>query len=187
MMNAISTDRAGGPAPRRTAAIAMAAVALLAVACGGSPGTSNGGGSTQAHSLTSQVLAFARCMRSHGVSSFPDPDSSGALPKTDVADLAVSNPEFPAARRACGHLLPNGGQPTRAQSQQAWNDMRDFAHCMRAHGVPSWPDPTETSPQDHRPFFNVPAGIDPDAPQITTRVNACRHVLHANNPLVTLQ
>jgi hypothetical protein len=58
---------------------------------------------------------------------------------------------------------------------------------MRSHGVPNWPDPTDTSPQDHRPFFNLPASIDPNAPQITTRVSACQNVLHASNPLVTLQ
>jgi hypothetical protein len=126
-------------------------------------------------------------MRSHGVANFPDPEIGGELPKSQVARLAAGNPAFAASHRACAHLLPNSNQPSQAQVQQAWNDMRIFARCMRSHGVPNWPDPTFTSAQDHRPFFNTPANIDPNAPLITTRIASCRHVMHPNNPLVTTQ
>jgi hypothetical protein len=185
--------------PTRTAASIIAAVglALLAAACGGSPGshmaqlgstttkssTSSSSGAAQQH----EMLAFSRCMRSHGVPNFPDPNSSGMLPKSQVAQLTASNPQFPAAHRACEHLLPNGGQPTQAQVQQAWNDMRNFARCMRSHGVANWPDPAATSQQDQRPFFHLPDSINPNAPLITTTIRACQHVLQANNPLVTTQ
>ncbi len=185
------------PRPARTAAgvIATVGLALLAAACGGSPGSHVAQlGSTTTKSSTSspsansqQVLAFSRCVRAHGVPNFPDPNSSGVLPKRQVAQLTAGNPQFPAAHRACEHLLPNGGQPTQAQVQQAWNDMRNFARCMRSHGVPNWPDPAPTSQQDQRPFFHLPDSIDPNAPQITTKIRACQHVLHANNPLVTTQ
>jgi hypothetical protein len=185
------------PRPARTAAaiIATVGLALLAAACGGSPGSHVAQlGSTTTKSSTSspsansqKVLAFSRCVRAHGVPNFPDPNSSGALPKRQVAQLTAGNPQFPAAHRACEHLLPNGGQPTQAQAQQAWNDMRNFARCMRSHGVPNWPDPAPTSQQDQRPFFHLPDSIDPNAPQITTKIRACQHVLHANNPLVTTQ
>jgi hypothetical protein len=192
-------------AARITVALTAAAgLALLAAACGGSSasqvarlgattvaasssGSPNAGGASGSQSPSSQLLAFSRCMRSHGVAKFPDPNSSGVLPKRPVAELAASNPKFPTAHRACEHLLPNGGQPTPAQARQAWNDMRKFARCMRSHGVPNWPDPTATSPQDQRPFFHTPESIDPNAPQITTKIRACQHLLHANNPLVTTQ
>jgi hypothetical protein len=187
------------------AMVTAAGVALLVAACGGSSGShvaqlgstaaqaasssgpSSGGGATNVHSPGSQMLAFSHCMRSHAVASFPDPDSSGVLPKAQVAGLAAGSPQFVPAHRACGHLLPNGGRPTSAQVRQAWADMRSFAHCMRSHGVPNWPDPTDTSPQDHRPFFDTPAAIDPTAPRITARIDACRRVLHGGNPLVTTQ
>jgi hypothetical protein len=183
----------------RTAAVitATSALVLLAAACGGAPGSHMAQlGSTTTKSSTSSsaagaqqngMLAFSRCMRSHGVPNFPDPNSSGALPKRQIDQLAASSPQFPPAHRACEHLLPNGGQPTQTQVQQAWNDMRNFARCMRSHGVPNWPDPAATSQQDQRPFFHVPDSIDPNAPQITTKIRACQHVLHANNPLVTTQ
>jgi hypothetical protein len=188
--------RRARPRPVRTVAaiIAIAVLALLAAACGGSlgkhvtqPGSTTSSTSSAAAAQQNGLLAFSRCMRSHGVPNFPDPDSSGVLPKSQIAQLAAGNAQFPAAHRACEHLLPNGGQPTQAQVQQAWSDMRNFSRCMRSHGVPNWPDPAPTSQQDQRPFFHLPDSIDPNAPQITTKIRACQHVLHANNPLVTTQ
>ncbi len=184
-------------AAARGAIIATVGLCLVAAACGGSSGSHVAQlGSTTTKSSTSPqgaaaqqngVLAFAACMRSKGVPDFPDPDSSGVLPKRQVAQLAASSPRFVPAHRACEHLLPNGGQPTQAQVQQAWNDMRNFARCMRSHSVPNWPDPTATSQQDQRPFFHTPESIDPNAPRIATKIRACQHVFHANNPLVTTQ
>jgi hypothetical protein len=133
------------------------------------------------------MLAFSGCMRSKGVPNFPDPNSSGVLPKRQVGQLAASSPRFVPAHRACEHLLPNAGQPTQVQVQQAWNDMRSFSRCMRSHGVPNWPDPGVTSAQDNRPFFNLPASVDPNAPQVAATMRACQHVMHASNPLVTTQ
>jgi hypothetical protein len=164
------------------AVIATAAVTLLASACGGSHG------SPAAQPGSTKLLAFSSCMRSHGVSSFPDPASNGELPKRQVAQRAASDPAFVPAHRACSHLLPNGGQPSGAQTRQAWTDMRTFARCMRSHGVARWPDPTATSAQDERPFFHTEeVGIDPNAPQVAAKIRACQHVLHTNNPLVTVQ
>jgi hypothetical protein len=171
-----------------SARIGLAAVGALAVALTGCGGSKSGRvASDAARTAQGATLDFARCMRSHGVVSFPDPSSGGALPKSEVARLAAADPRFPAAHRACGHLLPNGGEPSPAQVEQAWNDMRDFARCMRSHGVPSWPDPAVTSQQDSRPFFHVPESVDPTAPRITARIGTCRHLLHADNPLTTTQ
>jgi hypothetical protein len=170
------------------AILAVAALSLLAAACGGSSGSHLAQPDSSTGPPSSRLLAFSRCMRSHGVSSFPDPNGKGELPKSQVAQLAAGNPEFVPARRACGHLIPDAGQPSGAQVRQAWSDMRNFARCMRVHGVARWPDPTPTSRQDQRPFFRTEeVGIDPSAPQVTAAIDACRHVLHWSNPLVTLQ
>jgi hypothetical protein len=51
-----------------------------------------------------QALAFARCMRTHGVPSFPDPTFSGGGPTgapTGVDQTPVS-PAFRSAARVCG-------------------------------------------------------------------------------------
>ena len=188
------TRRAGPRRRRAAAAIVIAAgLALVAAACSAHSSAGAGGsgdpvGSSNSPPATSQkVLAFSACMRSHGVPNFPDPDSSGVLPKGEIAQLLASNPQFPAAHRACEHLLPNSGQPSQAQVQQARNDMRIFARCMRSHGVLNWPDPAPTSRQDQRPFFHVPASINPNAPQIISKVRACQHVFHQSDPLDTTQ
>ena len=125
----IRRPRRAWPPTARTAAaiIATASLALPAAAFGsGSPSSTVAGGSTTARaSALSQstnvqkALAFSRCMRSHGVPKFPDPNSSGAIPKVSLQQLGVSSTAFQAAQRACQHLLPNSGQ-----SSQAWDRWR---------------------------------------------------------------
>lgn len=172
--------RRAWPPPGRTAAtvIATAALALL-VACGGSPstgsgGSSNAGGSTSSQSTSSQALAYTHCMRQHGVPNFPDPDSHGVLPKVGPDQVGVSQSKFQAADRACAHLL----QPTQAQTQQLMTAMRNFAQCMRTHGVQNWPDPTTGSngPATGQPVFDI-SGIDPNSPQIQTPADDCFHLI----------
>jgi hypothetical protein len=51
------------------------------------------------------MLAYARCMRAHGVSNMPDPDSRGHLAIGPGTGVAVNSPRFRAAFRACGSKL----------------------------------------------------------------------------------
>jgi len=124
-------------------------LALVAAGCGagGSPGSqvaqlggttaqpaasssSDAGGSPSSRSPTSQPRAFSRCVRSHLVPRFPDPDSSGVWPKSRV-ELVAGNPSFQAATHACGLLLPYGGPgvpPSPAVVQQIRTDMTKFGH-----------------------------------------------------------
>jgi hypothetical protein len=58
------------------------------------------------------ALAFSKCMRSHGVSTFPDPQfgSGGAvrisLKATPGSNLDPNSPIFQRAQQKCGSLLP---------------------------------------------------------------------------------
>ncbi|HEY3962551.1 MAG TPA: hypothetical protein VGL84_08495, partial [Gaiellaceae bacterium] len=76
--------------------VAVAGFALLAAGCGGgkSPGVASGVGATTTTSAQTGTAAFARCMRSNGVPTFPDPVSSGEIPKVQVVAAAKSNPKF---------------------------------------------------------------------------------------------
>jgi hypothetical protein len=173
--------RASPPAARTAAAIiAVAAMALLAAAaCSSSPSSTGSGRSTNAGgSANSQIgINYANCMRSHGVPKYPDPDSSNeaanGLPKVSLQQLEVSSSQYQAAQNACAHLLPNGGQQTQAQSQQDLNAMRRYAQCMRSHGVPNWPDPTDDSAAGWG--FNLVHvhGFDPNSTQIDNKMNEC--------------
>jgi|ERR1700691_2244090 len=106
---------------RRASLLAvMAGTAVLAVACSGGSSTGSGGftgpsgpaaGSSRvAAPAASQkdLLAFSRCMRSHGVKNFADPNSPGVL---GASGINGNSPAVQAAIKACQHLLPSGGIP----------------------------------------------------------------------------
>jgi hypothetical protein len=120
-------------------------------------------------------------MRSHGVSRFPDPSSSGAIPKVSLQQLEVSSSQFQAAEKACQGLLPPGtdDQFPAGEVQQLLLGMLRFGQCMRSHGVPNWPDPTTDS--EGRPIFPLPAaGIsrqEARSPRVTDAAGKCQHLL----------
>lgn len=157
------------------ALIATAGVAVLLSACGaGTPATaasgapSRPGGSTQLR----QNLTFARCMRAHGVPSFPDPNSStGEFDKATLGHLAATNAGYGSATRACQHLLPTSrqGGPTAAELQQARAQGLSFARCVRAHGVPNFPDPGS----DGRIPDPATVGINQGSPKFEAANQAC--------------
>jgi hypothetical protein len=162
--------------PRRlipTSVLAAAALSLVAAGCGG------GGSSTTAATTTqSGTAAYARCMHSHGVPNFPDPTSSGEIPKDKIVPLAGS-PQFQVAERACLHVMPASGlgpqktaQPTRVRLA----DALAFARCMRARGFPSFPDPTNQG--QLTPQMATAAGIDLHQPDLLRAGLACVPVTH---------
>jgi hypothetical protein len=64
----------------------------------------------QQRQFMAQALKFSQCMRSHGITDFPDPTANGGITITKNAgtgsDLDPNNPQFQAAQRACQHNLP---------------------------------------------------------------------------------
>jgi hypothetical protein len=111
-------------------------------------------------------------MRSQSVSQFPDPDSSGVIPKVTPEQLGVGDSQLQTAESACGYLL----RPTSPQVQQTLSGMLDFAHCMRFHGVRNWPDPNTDS--DGQAVFDLQGRINPDTPRMDTVSGRCAHLLH---------
>jgi hypothetical protein len=63
----------------------------------------NGGRPTPAQvgQYRSVMLIYARCMRAHGVSNMPDPDSRGHLDIGPGTGVAVNSPKFQAAYQIC--------------------------------------------------------------------------------------
>ena len=159
--------------------------ALLAAACSASP-SSRGSGSpanTGASATSASAVRYTTCIRSHGVPDYPDPDGSGQLPKitpANEAQLGVSQSRFNAAQTACQHLWPYQG-PTQEQERQELTDALRFARCMRAHGVPGFPDPTTNSDSGRVEFVisSSQDGFDPQSPQILAKVRVCERGLPA--------
>jgi hypothetical protein len=176
--------RAWPPTARIAAAIILtAALALLAAACNGSPSSAGLGRSSKAGgSQISQLLAFARCMRSHGVPDFPDPSSASKFP--GAQQLGVGSARYRSAVNACQHLLPNAGNgPNQAELEQERTALLPFARCMRSDGVSDWPDPSVFTNSDGETavVFNfIGTGLDGNgfnSPQVQAEVNACQHLL----------
>jgi hypothetical protein len=198
---AMRRPRGAWPPLARTAAaiIATAALALLAAACasGSSPSSASGPSNTGGSAGSPSAVAYSACMRSHGVPNYPDPDSSGQLPKTDAQLLGVSTSQYQAAQQACQHLLPADGSlqqqehqcmqnsecPPALVQQMMTGDMK-LARCMRSHGVPNFPDPTNGGSSG--PVFNITqAGISDAAShtsQFETKLTECGRMAGANAP-----
>ncbi len=169
-----SSDCGRGPRRpwlRQAAALAaMACIALLATACGSSPAASATGGPTRQQA----ALAYARCMRSHGVPDFPDPDSNGNF---HLDNNSVSSQET-AANQVCNHLLNVGTQLNAAQTQHTLSQLVKYAQCMRAHGVPNFPDPQITNGGVGVPggftFDTSGLGLHQKSPQYQAAARACQ-------------
>ncbi len=152
---------------RPTAALAPIAMVALISACGSSApagtDTSRAGGTTLAASAR-QAVKFAKCMRSHGVSQFPDPSASGKLTIDAVANgssVNTSTPAFTQAISACKDLEPAGFTGSKRSSPQQQAALR-FARCIRANGVKDFPDPLPNGPlvdTNRIPSSNAPGGM----------------------------
>lgn len=155
-----------------------ASVCVLAVAGCGSSGHKPSGSS---HAQT--LLAFSECMRSHGVSSFPDPSGSGGI-NIQGTGLNPFSPSFKAAQTTCARLLPGGGPGTRRASAQQTQQLVALSQCMRNHGVSGFPDPTSTPPSSPQGysiiegvasnlFLLVPDTISVDSPAFKQAAKTC--------------
>jgi hypothetical protein len=163
-----------------TPATAGIVISLGLAACGSStPGT------VSAASKRSDVVAYAQCMRTHGVPNFPDPGingqgglaitqsrRAGSGPSLTVNGVAVSSPAFQSAMQSCRRYLPNGGHPP-ALSAARRQAMLRFSQCMRAHGVTNFPDPTFMPGGGARLQLSPASGIDPSSPVFQTAQKAC--------------
>jgi hypothetical protein len=155
---------------------ALAAVALISAGCGssGPSGTGTGKNATG----QDKAVKFAKCMRSNGVSEFPDPGASGKLTIDAVANgssLNTSTPAFKQAISACKNLEPAGFMGSKRSSQQQLAALK-FAQCIRENGVKDFPDPANGQPlvDTYRiPSSNTSAGMT----ILNAAMHKCGHVL----------
>ena len=126
------------------------------------------------------ALAFARCMREHGV-DMPDPDTSGGGgvvkfggTSSAGAKIDVDMQKFQDANTACKDLLGDAGPQNMSPKQQ--QEMQDqalaFSRCMREHGV-NMPDPTFGGQGQVTMKVDSGTGIDPSDPKFEAAQQAC--------------
>lgn len=161
------TDRGTVRRRARALAAALTVAGLLAAGCGGGrdKGHEQAPVATSTADAYRQAVAFARCMRAHGDPAWPDPGPGGAFPN-DNGSLDKSSPRYKKASAACRNLAPAGPPPATFQAQ--YRRLLKFAACMRAHGVPKFPDPVL---DQHGVGFS--GDMDVESPQYRTAHQAC--------------
>jgi hypothetical protein len=134
-----TTGRARNGRSCNSVSIALAAMGCVAViaACGsaGKPGGTSGS--------RDPALLEAQCMRSHAVPNFPDPSPGG--PSVIPNWINPQAPALKSAEKACARYLGGGGRRG-SGSESEKVELLNLANCMRAHGLPSFPDPTTSPP-----------------------------------------
>jgi hypothetical protein len=179
---------------RRCLAVGALGVAgLLAAGCssgptggGGHPGTpvaANAAGASDGGfgPKLARLIVFAGCMRTHGVPGFPEPiaqrNGKPVFAVRNGSGVNQNSPQFRRADQACRSLLSGlGGAQITAQDQV---DYLRAAQCMRAHGVPDFPDPVFASGAVR---FPLPASLDIHTPQVQRAVAICRTLIPRGLP-----
>jgi hypothetical protein len=167
--------------------VAGAAFGVLAAGCGGagsagvasvaSPPTA--GTTTVENGALAGTLAFARCMRSHGIPNFPDPAANGAFDKSKLQQLGVSVGRMRAIEdSACNYVFENGGAGQTITPADR-GDYIKAAACMRSHGFPAFPDPTF---QNNHVETNIPSSTDQDASRFKSAAAICTKLIPAGLP-----
>jgi hypothetical protein len=119
--------------------------------------------------------AYAACINAHGAQARAIPGGGVGLILTPA-----TRGRLPAAQKACRKLLPKGGLPaqTPAQNAQFRAQALKLAQCMRANGVPKFPDPSANG----NLLITPSSGIDPQSPQFQAAQKACARYFPGGAP-----
>jgi hypothetical protein len=194
--DAVRHQAAGSPgACARFRLVGVVGVVLLVIGalagCVNGPTSTTGssagaGGSTT--SVTDGLLAYTKCMRTHGEPNMPEPSVSANGGHVSVnisakpgAGFDPRSAQFTAANKTCNHLLPRSASipngPTITPADQA--DYLKAAGCMRSHGVSNFPDPTF---QNNSIAFKTQTSIDTNSPQYKSALATCEKLIPAGLP-----
>ena len=148
--------------------ISCALAGLALAACGGSGSKAN---ASAAQDNEKQVVAFAKCMREHGVNiSTPNGPGGGPL------KINGTNPQvMQAAQKACERYRPRGGKEKLSPAERAAREdaVRNFARCMRSHGIEVQTD-TRNGGVGIGIHLN---GVRPESPAFQAAQKACEGYL----------
>jgi hypothetical protein len=151
----------------------LAACAVLQAGCGASA-ASTGTGSASAAS--SPVVLYADCVRTHGVPDYPD---AGPGIVGDQSGIDTQAPAYHDAQRDCAKLAPGAVAHHKTTERQKTLAVA-FSRCVRAHGLPSFPDPVLSVPPPGVAHGIVRAGMywplpvgTVQSPRFSTAAVAC--------------
>jgi hypothetical protein len=170
--------------PRLAAVLGLIAAGATLLACGGS-------GSATAASATQDAFKFSQCMREHGITNFPDPETgAGGAVRLQFKTGAKLDPHtLEVAQNACKKYSPVEREKlTPAQKVEREEAVQKFAKCMREHGI-NLPTPT-TSGGGLKIELGKPGssggpgngGPNPESPAFQAAQKACQGLLPKRPP-----
>ncbi len=177
MLIALATAR-----PVRGALLAAGCAVVLA-ACGGA-GPTGYHNPHYPYGAPNVPISMSKCMRANGVPDFPDPREGpngggvgwpGGGPvmiSTDVLLIMgqrIAGPVVASAAKNCKEYMAPAGPPPALSESQRKAAIAE-ADCMRTHGLPDFPDPTFSGPDQQ---LNLPPGLNPQSPAVEQAAKAC--------------
>jgi hypothetical protein len=183
--NTAATSQATDCPPRRPiqarvlAAGAVVALAAVVAGCGGGGSKNSGGSGPQGGSATQPSgVAYAQCMRSHGVTNFPDSaiSTTGNGTQINLPAGIRNNPNYQSASQSCQRYLPSGTNTGGGSSSASVQAEINFANCMRSHGVTNFPEPDASGHMVIQGGNG--SGIDPNSPTFQSAMQVCQPILH---------
>ncbi len=160
--------------PRIAAVLGTITACVIAAGCGSSAPKR----ATTSPTVAAAQLAFAKCVREHGVPNFPDPGTSVTGAENMIGGIAIppsinmQSPAFKTAWTSCQGLMsarlnPQGKPPITATMKTS---LIAHAQCMRTHGVPGYQDPTFPAGGG---ILVTDAGTNPQSPAYKRAATVC--------------
>jgi hypothetical protein len=162
--------------------VVFAVLAVLAgglAACSSAGGKDSPGASPSASANAQRTLEigrqFAQCARDHGYPNFPDPViANGRLSFSNapaqIKDESRAVERIPECKAILDQLPPPDNYnptPSAADMQK----LRDFAKCVRDHGITGWPDPKADGTF---PIVGTPLESEGKSERFLAAVDACK-------------
>jgi hypothetical protein len=117
---------------------------------------------------------FAQCLRDHGV-DVGDPGEDGSVDAQPGAE--VDKRTLSAAYEACRDYAPAKDAKGHEVTPNELEQLRQFAQCLRDHGVPDWPDPGPDGD-----FGDDPVVVQAkNSPHMRSAMEACQNLLPGSN------
>jgi hypothetical protein len=169
----------------RAAACGLAVAGLAACGAASSPhvaslgsssGTTPGSSTTLPKGNPTQLLdEWASCMRSHGTPGVADPtiDANGVIHITLPANTGPGPQTNGPGSGACGTYLTAASQALRGGQALPKPDpakLLKFSECMRANGIPDFPDPSGNGLQIHT---TPGSDLNPNNPTFAAAQKTC--------------
>jgi hypothetical protein len=134
----------------------LLAAGLAGCTAGGSPATPDPSASADRRQLLALGQEWVQCLRGHGLTRMPDAQLSqdGYLQfaaQQDYEwkqDLGKHRSIIEACKSIEDRYPPNAFRPKQQFTADDLRKLAEYANCVRAHGIPDFPDPNQAGEFD---------------------------------------